>query len=78
MFVYNSINIVDIHANQFVSVNSLADKDSESFCYKDKKVMQYNSGEQNNRILSLQQKRKIKHSRGMKLLIRGSIKVNIR
>ena len=34
MFVYNSFNIVDKHVNQFISVNSLADKDSEIFCYK--------------------------------------------
>ena len=86
IFVNNSINIVDKHVNQFVSVNSIADKDSEIFCYKDNKVMQYNSVEQNNRILSLHRKRKIKHLSfflrfsiiGINLLIRGSIEVNIR
>ena len=48
--------------------------------------MQYNSDEQNNRILLLHRKRKIKHLSfflrfsiiGIDLLIRGSIEVNIR
>ena len=31
--------MVDKHANHFVSVNSIADEDSEVFCYKDNKVM---------------------------------------
>ena len=39
IFIYNSINMVDKHANQFVSVNSIVDEDSEVFCYKDNKVM---------------------------------------
>ena len=54
--------------------------------YKDNRVTQYNSGEQNNRILSLHRKRKIKHLSfflrfsiiGINLLIRGSIEVKIR
>ena len=56
----------------------------KNFCYKDNKVMQYNSGEQNNRILSLHRKRTIKNffsalfSNRINLLIRGSIEVNIR
>ena len=48
--------------------------------------MQYNSGEQNNRISSLHRKRKIKHLRfflrfsmiDVNLLIHGSSEVNIR
>ena len=67
-------------------MNSIADKDSEIFCYKDNKVMYYKSGEQNNQISSLHRKRKIKHLSffqrfsiiGINLLIRGSIEVNIR
>ena len=64
----------------------IADKDSEIFCYKDNKVMQFNSGEQNNQFLSLHRKRKIKHFGfflrlsiiAINLLIPVSIEVNIR
>ena len=34
-----NISIVDKHVNYFVSVNSIADNDSEIFSYKDNKVM---------------------------------------
>ena len=39
IFIYKSINIVDKHISYFFSVNSVGDKDSEIFCYKDNKVM---------------------------------------
>ena len=67
-------------------MNSIADKDSEIFSYRNNKVMQYNSGEQNNGILSLHRKTTIKHFSfflrfsiiGIKLLVRASIEVNTR
>ena len=67
-------------------MNSIADRESEFFGYKDNKTTSCNSDEQNNRILSLNRKRKIKHISfflrflilRINLLIRGSIEVNIR
>ena len=67
-------------------MNSIADRESEFFGYKDNKTTSYNSDEQNNRILSLNRKRKIKDISfflrflilRINLLIRGNIEVNIR
>ena len=38
-FILFSINFIDKHANYFVSVNSIADKNSVIFCFKDNMVM---------------------------------------